>query len=58
MFGASVWVCPGPTLAYTRLAVPAFENLTGEERLDWIGEGFARTLVEKLNRLVGETKNT
>lgn len=33
------------------LAVPPFENLTGEPRLDWIGEGFGRTLVEKLNRV-------
>ena len=39
--------------AEVRLAIPAFENLTGDGRLDWIGEGFARTLAEKLNRIAG-----
>lgn len=33
------------------LAVPPFENLTGEPRIDWIGEGFSRTLTEKLNQV-------
>lgn len=46
-------VFPRPAAGDVRLAVPAFENLTGEPRLDWIGEGFGRTLVEKLN-LVAE----
>lgn len=42
---------PGPVWGEVRLAIPAFENLTGEPRLDWIGEGIARTLTEKLNRV-------
>lgn len=39
----------GTARGEVRLAVPAFENLTGDQRLDWIGEGFSRTLIEKLN---------
>jgi len=43
---------PCSAAAFPRnLAVPAFENLTGDSRLDWIGEGIARTLVEKLNAI-------
>lgn len=41
----------GPARGEVRLAVPAFENLTGDARLDWIGGGFSRTLAEKLNRI-------
>lgn len=33
------------------VAVPPFENLTGEPRIDWIGVGFSWTLTEKLNKV-------
>ncbi len=43
--------CAAAAQGIRSLAVPPFENLTGDARLDWIGHGFSRTLVDKLNAI-------